>query len=248
MITMKQLIYRELYLSKKSILMTLGVGAMVFLAGALVLLSCRFGNIAKYNEPEVVREMMNAVSTYLPLMIYAIALVAGVDAIPNQIFADHTGGWHKFIKSSGVKAEAYVGAKYLAILILLGASTLLILFLCPVFFLLSGSVHINLTGLIAMLDFVLLITDVNLPLFIWAKKREKALLWSVLPIMLLAVTAPAIGGLIGAGVISEDMIEKLIQRYSDGSMMPIACMVLGILSLLMYLSFKLSVHLAEVEA
>ena len=84
---------------------------------------------------EPVKDLMDAGTAYLPVMLYSFLMLAGVDAIPNQIFTDHLCGWHKFIKSSEVNTKDYVGAKYAAILILLGASTLLMLILYPVFFL-----------------------------------------------------------------------------------------------------------------
>ena len=246
--TMKQLIYRELYLSKKNIVMTLGIGAMVFLMGALVLLSGRFGNLARYCEPDELKEMLSYASTYLPIMIYSILMVAGVDAIPNQIFTDHLCGWHKFIKSSGVKAKDYVGAKYLAILILLAASTLLMLILYPVFLLLSGAApKMNLSGLILVLDFVVFFTDFNLPLFLWAKKREKALFWSVVPILVLTLLSPVILVLIGAGVLTEEQIAELITSLAGSGYMPELCISFVILAVLMYVSYKLSIHFVEVE-
>ncbi len=245
--TMKQLIYRELYLSKKNIVMTLGIGAMIFLMGALVLLSCRFGNLARYNEPDVVKETLDTVSTYLPVMIYSILMVVGIDAIPNQIFTDHICGWHKFIKSSGVKAKDYVGAKYAAILILFGASTLLMLIIYPVFFLLCGTAQINLSWMIIALDFVVFFTDFNLPLFLWAKKREKALLWSVVPILALTVLSPVILVLIGAGVLTEEQIAELIISLAGGGFLPELCISFVILAVLMYVSYKLSIHFVEVE-
>ena len=245
--TMKKLIYRELYLSKKSILMTLGIGAMVFLLGTLVLLSCRFGNLAKYNEPDVVKDLMDAGTAYLPVMLYSFLMLAGVDAIPNQIFTDHLCGWHKFIKSSEVNAKDYVGAKYAAILILLGASTLLMLILYPVFFLLSGATRINLSGLILVLDFVVFFTDFNIPLFLWAKKREKAMFWSVVPVLVMVVLSPVPLVLIEAGVLTEDKIAELITRFMGGDFMPALCISFVILAVLMYVSYKLSVHFVEVE-
>ena len=246
--TMKQLIYRELYLSKKNIMMTLGIGAMVFLMGALVLLSGRFGNLARYCEPDEVKMMLDSISAYLPLMIYSIFMLAGIDAIPNQIFTDHLCGWHKFIKSSGVKAKDYVGAKYAAILILLAASTLLMLILAPVFLLLSGAApQMKLSGLILVMDFVVFFIDFNLPLFLWAKKREKALFWSVLPILVLTVLSPVILVLIGAGVLTEEQIAELITSLAGGGFMPELCISFVILAVLMYVSYKLSIHFVEVE-
>ena len=248
--TLKQLIYRELYLSKKSILQTLGIAGIVYIFIVMVLLSCSFGNMAKYGEPEEIMEIRNAVAAYLPVMLYSIALVAGVDAIPNQIFADHLCGWHKFIRSSGVKARDYVGAKYASILLLFAAATLLMTIVCPVLFLLSGSGKINLTGLIIVLDAVLFFTDYNLPLFIWAKSREKALFWSTLPILVIAVLPViviTVRTVTGAAAVTEDMYEALIGKYSNGGFMPAACIASGILAALLYVSFRLSVHFVEVE-
>ena len=246
--TMKKLIYRELYLSKKSMRMTLGIGAMIFLLGALVLLSCRFGNLAKYNEPDEVKEMLDSVSAGLPVMIYSILMVAGIDAIPNQILSDHLCGWHKFIKSSEVKAKDYVGAKYAAILILLGASTLLMLLLYPAFLLLSGTAQqISLSWMIVALDFAVFFTDFNIPLLLWAKKREKALFWSVVPVLFLILLSPVPLVLIGTGVLTEEKIGELIIKFTRGGFVPELCISFAILAALMYVSYKLSVHFVEVE-
>ncbi len=245
--TMKKLIYRELYLSKKNILICLGIGCMCFLFAVLLLLSCRFGNFAKYNEPDEIREIMNAVSVYLPIMLYSIFMVEGVDAIPNQIFTDRLCGWHKFIRSSEVKAKDYVGAKYAAILILFAGGTLLMFIVCPVFFLLSGTKEINLTGLIAVLDFVLFFTDYNLPLFFWAKTREKAMLWSSVPIFAVALIGIVAAPLTAAKFNDADLIDVLIEKYLNGNFMQAVCIVFGILAVLLYVSYRLSVHFVEVE-
>ncbi len=245
--TLKKLIYRELYLSKKNILICLGIGIMCFLFAVLLLLSCRFGNFAKYNEPDKIREIMNSVSAYLPIMLYSIFMVEGVDAIPNQIFTDRLCGWHKFIRSSEVKAKDYVGAKYAAILILFAGATLLMFIVCPVFFLLSGTKEINLTGLIAVLDFVLFFTDYNLPLFFWAKTREKAMLWSSVPIFAVALIGIVAAPLTAAKFNDADLIDVLIEKYLNGNFMQAVCIVFGILAVLLYVSYRLSVHFVEVE-
>ena len=245
--TMKKLIYRELYLSKKNILICLGIGILCFLLAVMLLLSCRFGNIAKYNEPDEIREIVNFISAYLPIIIYSIFMVEGIDVIPNQIFTDHLCGWHKFIRSSEVKAKEYVGAKYAAILILFAVATLLMFIVCPVFFLLSGNEEINLTGLILVLDFVLFFLDYNLPLFLWAKTREKAMFWSIVPLLAVAFIGVMTAALNAAKFKDVDIFDVLIEKYSNGNFMLAVSIVFGILAVLLYASFKLSVHFVEVE-
>ena len=71
---MKELIYRELYLSKKGILLGSAIGLILFIGSTMVLLSARFGNLAKYNDPGELSELMSIIPTVTPAAIYCILL------------------------------------------------------------------------------------------------------------------------------------------------------------------------------
>ena len=241
---MKKLICRELYLARKNMLLSYGIGLIFFITGILVLLSCRFGNVARYNTPEEVESMMSMLAFCMPVMIYSMALVTGVDAVPAQIFADHLCGWHKFIKSSELKPGDYVGAKYLTILLLFAVATVMMFICCPVFFVLGGISKLNLTVYVAILDFVMMYADLSIPLNLWAKKRERTTFISIIPLCVMSVA-----GVMGGAYLADrpELANEIIRLYENGSFGMLAYIILGVLAVLMYFSYRLSVYFVEVE-
>ena len=67
------------------------------------------------------------------------------------------------------------------------------------------------------------------------------------PILALTVLSPVILVLIGAGVLTEEQIAELIISLAGGGFLPELCISFVILAVLMYVSYKLSIHFVEVE-
>lgn len=113
---MKQLMYRNIYLIRKNILITAAISVALFLAGVLVALSARFGNIAKYADDATVKDCLD-ISTYFAILS-GIIFATMVEHIPNLIISDYKKNWSAYIASTGVKPALRVGTDFALIFIM----------------------------------------------------------------------------------------------------------------------------------
>ena len=114
---MTELIYRDLYLIRKNLLITFGIFAGFVLFGLIGILSAKYGNIAKYaTDKQTPLDVMQA-SLYFGL-IGGCIVTTGVEHIFSLIKNDYEIHWHDYLSVSGKKSEVIVGAKYLIISIL----------------------------------------------------------------------------------------------------------------------------------
>lgn len=114
---MKELIYRDLYLIRKNLLITFGIFAGFILFGFIGILSAKYGNIAKYaTDKQTPLDVMQA-CLYFGITGGCI-VTTGVEHIFSLIKKDYETHWHDYLSVSGKKSEVIVGAKYLIITIL----------------------------------------------------------------------------------------------------------------------------------
>ena len=114
---MKELILRDIYLIRKNLLITFGIFAAFFLLGLITILSCKYGNIAKYAlDEEMINETLNMSSAF---GIFAgIMLGTAVEHVYSMINKDYKCGWHGYLKASGIRPEVEVGVKYISVTII----------------------------------------------------------------------------------------------------------------------------------
>ena len=118
---MKELIYREFYLSRKNILITCGIAFGIYTIGVVCALSARFGNIARYVSDEMtIHDAL--VTTYYFAILSGILLATIVECVPILLASDFKSGWTNYILSTGVSVKKIVGVKYLVFVIILVAS------------------------------------------------------------------------------------------------------------------------------
>lgn len=101
----KGLIFRELYLGRKNMLIITLVWCMWVALGILAQLSFLYGNLGRMSEDEINRSLVLSVFTYSPT---AILMVAAMDG-SNVIFADYATKWNVFRTTTPLSAERYAG-------------------------------------------------------------------------------------------------------------------------------------------
>ena len=242
---MKGLILREFWLSKKSMLITFGIGIIFFTLGLLIMLSGKYGNLARYSDPEDLKDVMDNIPRYIPVMTFLLFFVGGGDAVTSTILSDHQCGWHKFIKSGGLRIRTYVGSKYLSLLIMLLVSVLAVLVIQPLFFLAGGHIDpFSIAVIAAFTAYMLLYFIYMIPLEFYVKKRETATIFSLLPMLAILIL-----GMVAAFKFSADpgLGDRLITSLTSGSMNKWAYIGLAAVLPLMYISYELSVRIVSRE-
>lgn len=121
---MKELIYRELHLSRKSLGTCLLVYALFAALTDLFALSTQVGNLAKYLSAED----LSACVKLIPMTVlfgYLILLVTAPDAMIQTMSNDFKTAWLKYAFSSPRSVKEWVGAKYLTYLLMTTLAVLL---------------------------------------------------------------------------------------------------------------------------
>ena len=109
---MKELIYRDIYLIRKSLLITLGIFAGMIGFGFIMILSAKYGNIAKYSFDNLVPEDVMRAALYFAI-VAGLMLSSGVEHITGIVNKDYKSGWHQYLVTTGIRPEIEVGVKYL---------------------------------------------------------------------------------------------------------------------------------------
>ena len=121
---MKELIYRELHLARKS----LGTCLLVYLLFAILTdlfaLSTQVGNLAKYLSEEKLVSFVQMIPT-AALFGYLILLVTAPEAMMQTMSSDFKTAWLKYALSSPRSVKEWVGAKYLTYLLMTSLAMLL---------------------------------------------------------------------------------------------------------------------------
>ncbi|MCR4585303.1 MAG: hypothetical protein K5686_06215 [Lachnospiraceae bacterium] len=243
---MKGLIYREIYLSKKGILLGFALGLAYFVAAALVLLSARYGNIAKYMDPADIESLLKNVSSLIPPMIFIMFIAGIVDGSGNLIFTDHMCGWHKHMKCSGLSIKAYIGAKYLSVLLMMFFCFALMLIVVPALLILGGK---NEPGsvfryILPFMSWGLLMEAYLLPVNLHCRKRENKRLSFIIICTVIILGAIAVGAY---AVIDEEGFLNTIKVLAAFRWDVLIYLLPLISGLIMYLSYRLSVRIVEKE-
>ena len=114
---MLSLVYRELHLTRKTLVTCLLVYFLFALLTDLFALSMQVGNLAKYCSPEELSQQLTLVPM-AAIFGYLILLVTAPEAIYQIMGVDFKTPWLKYVLSSPMTIKAQVGAKYLAYLIM----------------------------------------------------------------------------------------------------------------------------------
>ena len=120
---MKNLIMREFYLGRKSIRICFITVFVFILIGNLVLLSARYGNIAKYVSDENLDMIFPYVRLGLAFMVFFACM--DVSGIIRVIFSDYSAGFNKYLNTTPLKMVKFIGAKYISMFILFVCGMLL---------------------------------------------------------------------------------------------------------------------------
>lgn len=104
---MRGLIYRELYLMKKNLIIQMAICFGIFLLEMLVLLSCNFGNLSKLSDVDDQRE------TYfsLFLLVITIALFGTLVGDNNVTVSDFKAKWNMYSYTLPVSEYVTAGIK-----------------------------------------------------------------------------------------------------------------------------------------
>ena len=111
---MKELIYKDIYLIRKNLLITFGIFVGFFIIGLTVALSTKFGNLARYVADSEMLSDLKRISLYLSI-IAGLMLVSGEEHIFGIIHKEYESRWHDYLIVSGIKPSGMVGEKYLLI-------------------------------------------------------------------------------------------------------------------------------------
>ena len=134
---MKQLFCKDIYLMRKSFLITTGIYMGTFLIGLLGVLSCKYGNIAKYAYDSQLSSDITQCANYFGIL-GGFWFVISEEQVPVFIRKDYNIGWHNYLSASGVKAKKVVGERFLLLICLYLISIILGIFGFNVLNMISG--------------------------------------------------------------------------------------------------------------
>ena len=134
---MKQLFCKDIYLMRKSFLITMGIYLGTFLIGLLGVLSCKYGNIAKYAYDSQLSSDITQCANYFGIL-GGFWFVISEEQVPVFIRKDYNIGWHNYLSASGVKAKKVVGERFLLLICLYLISIILGIFGFNVLNMISG--------------------------------------------------------------------------------------------------------------
>lgn len=107
----KGLVFRELYLARKSIISVLGIFVVFMIMYVLIQMSMSFGNLAKLPAEEI--ENTRSGLYYLFLIIPSICVFVPMGAVTEIVSRDYASRWMPFQYSTPIKEEKYVLVKTL---------------------------------------------------------------------------------------------------------------------------------------
>ena len=122
---------------RKSFLITMGIYLGTFLIGLLGVLSCKYGNIAKYAYDSQLSSDITQCANYFGIL-GGFWFVISEEQVPVFIRKDYNIGWHNYLSASGVKAKKVVGERFLLLICLYLISIILGIFGFNVLNMISG--------------------------------------------------------------------------------------------------------------
>lgn len=108
---LKGLVFRELYLGRKSYLLLSAIWLFMIVIGIMIQLSILYGNLSKQLAEELAETVpiMLAIFTYIPAALIMFAASLNLEVI----FSDYFVKWNVFSVTTPVGERKYVGVKYL---------------------------------------------------------------------------------------------------------------------------------------
>ena len=108
---LRGLIFRELYLGRKNIILMVLIWIIFVAVGILMRLSMLYGNMANMPEADLAdaEPALYNIFTYLPILV----LMFANGPFEKNIFSDYKSKWSLFVYTTPVSEYKYVGAKFL---------------------------------------------------------------------------------------------------------------------------------------
>ena len=115
----------------------MGIYLGTFFIGLLGVLSCKYGNIAKYAYDSQLSSDITQCANYFGIL-GGFWFVISEEQVPVFIRKDYNIGWHNYLSASGVKAKKVVGERFLLLICLYLISIILGIFGFNVLNMISG--------------------------------------------------------------------------------------------------------------
>ena len=109
---------------RKGFFITMGIYLSTFLIGLLGVLSCKYGNIAKYAYDSQLSKDIQQCANYFGIL-GGIWFIISEEQVPAFIRKDYNIGWHNYLSASGVKAKTAVGERFILLICLYALSIIL---------------------------------------------------------------------------------------------------------------------------
>ena len=234
---MKQLIFREFYLSRKTMMIDFAIAMGIYFFMLLAALSARFGNIGKYADPDVVKTIMD----YFPMasaFVYLVLAIAS-EGMLGLIFSDYKSGWSVLMKSTENPPEKYIGAKYIAVMIWMGVSFVVSSLLVSAMSAVCGGAASAIRMLMIAVSFMLVLMGYLIPCYYLVKKAELAEYVLLVPVVI--ITVPIYVFFMRNGDAEESLMKIL--HFAEG--LNVACVFGAVV--VWVISFFVSVKIVKTE-
>ena len=218
---MKQLFCKDIYLMRKGFLITTGIYLGTFLIGLLGVLSCKYGNIAKYAYDSQLSSDITQCANYFGIL-GGFWFVISEEQVPVFIRKDYNIGWHNYLSASGVKAKKVVGERFLLLICLYLISIILGIFGFNVLNMISGEslsmgVVLDVLGnhlgpvLLVIYSSVFMVMTAFFVVFEYMYKGKSSLKADIIKagVMLILLVPPTIITLVISD--KEAMVEKAVE-------------------------------------
>ncbi|MCR5249267.1 MAG: ABC-2 transporter permease [Lachnospiraceae bacterium] len=239
---MKQLICRDLWLCRKRIAPYIVIVLLFLIPVSMVILSARFGNIAKYRG-EGAAALLDSLES---LGLFAgILVLCSIETVGSLNLSDHLSGWYQYLKASGMKSSRIVGQKYIDVAILLVISWLTGLLANALIGLLAGREAADVGLMSVVMGLMLIYLEYNI-LLGFATKGKRSDLMMILPILFILAAEIAFFGY-GAG--HKDfgkMLMDKIMRFMENRPLLYAVTLFAVV-LFSVLNYSLSVYFFDRE-
>lgn len=112
---MKELIYRNIYLMRKNLIIYIGMASLMYFIGLFIAVSAKCGNIARYASNAFIKDCQ--IAAMVCSILAGVLLGVMVEYVSISVDKDYRKGWHNYVVSSGVKREKYIASDYILLVI-----------------------------------------------------------------------------------------------------------------------------------
>ena len=239
---MKQLICRDLWLCRKRIAPYIAIGLIFMVPLSMVILSARFGNIAKYSGGDSA-ELLDAIVVLGPF--WGILALCSIETVASLNLSDHLSGWYKYLKASGLRSSLIVGQKYIDVIVIFVISGLIgvsgNLFLGA----LSGRKSADIGLMCVAMGVMLIYLEYNIMIGFATKGKRSDLLMTLPMLVIVGISIPWSVYAIGHKEVVERLVEKIKLFIGNRSLLCIAAFVTVVL--FSVLNYLLSVYFFDKE-